>query len=58
MTDGDLVKVEMDGKEIVSIVLVGNRAEATHVVYDSWHYKDNSRFGIIIEDIDGKWAMA
>ena len=49
MTDGDLVKVEIDDEMFVSIVLVDNRAEETHVVTNSWRYTDFSHFGMTFE---------
>ena len=52
MNDGDLVKVEIDGNMFVSIVLVDGRAEATHIVTDSWRYKDFSEFGFTFEAIE------
>ena len=52
MTDGDLVKIEIDDERFVSIVLVDTRAEATHIVTDSWRYKDFSHFGLTFEVLD------
>ena len=51
MSDGDLVKVEIVNDEIVSIVKVDSRVEATHVIDDSWNLKDFSSFGLTFDPI-------
>ena len=51
MTDGDLVRAEIDGDMFVSITLVSDQAEATHVVVGSWRYKDFSCFGLTLEAV-------
>jgi len=50
--DGDLVKIVLEGDRVVSIMVTDDRAEATHVVADSWSHKGLSDFGVTFESVE------